>query len=56
MASSDLLLDIHARLLEIFNCEAKRPFAGLSVILLRDFLQLPLIKGKGTYSPVTNKD
>lgn len=54
MVSSDLFLDIHTKLLEIFMCETEKPFAGLSVILLGDFLQLPLVKRKVIYSPLTN--
>ena len=56
MTSSDVFLDIHARLLEIFMYETEKPFAGLSGILLGDFLQLPLVKRKAIYSPLTNND
>ena len=52
--SSDLFLDIHTKLLEMFMCETEKPFAGLSVILLGDLLQLPLVKRKAIYSSLTN--
>ena len=56
MVLSDLYLNIHARLIEMFICETEKPFTGLSVILLDDFLQLPPVKEKAICSPLTNND
>ena len=44
MVSNDLLLHIHLRLTEIFASKGNFPFAGITVIAVGDFLQLPPVK------------
>ena len=41
MVSNDLLFHIHPRLLETFGPPNNTPFAGVSIIVVGDFLQLP---------------
>lgn len=48
MVSSRLLLQVHQRLLEIFN-ESQVAFAGKSVILCGDLYQLPPVGAKSLY-------
>ena len=51
MVSDDLLsFQIHLRLLEIFGCPNNTPFAGLSIIVVGDFLQLPPARVKPVYA------
>ena len=52
MVSNDLLLKINARLLEIFICSTAVEFAGLTVVLVADLLQLPPVMGKPVYVTV----
>ena len=49
MVSSDLWTDVDARLAEIFKTY-DLPFAGLSMITIGDFLQLPPVKGRFIFS------
>ena len=44
MVSNELLLHIDLRLTEIFASKGKFPFAGITVIAVGDFLQLPPVK------------
>ena len=41
---------IHRRLLEICGCPNDTPFAGLSIIAVGDFLQLPPVQVKPVYT------
>ena len=41
MVSSDFIFKTNARLLEIFMCSTAVGFAGLTVVLVVDVLQLP---------------
>ena len=50
MVSNDLLFHIHLRLTEIFGSLNDQPFAGVSVISVGDFLQLPPVGGKPVYA------
>ena len=52
MVSNDLFLKINARLLEIFICSTAVEFAGLTVVLVADLLQLPPVMGKPVYVTV----
>ena len=56
MVSSDLFYQIHARLVEIFFCNLTVAFSGLAVVLLGDFQQLPLVRGKPIYACVDEID
>ena len=49
-----LLLCIHIRLLEIFGCPSDKPFAGLTVILIGDLLQMPPVKQRPIYALYNN--
>ena len=49
MVSSDLFFKINTRLLEIFMCSTAVEFAGLTVVLVADLLQLPPVMGKPVY-------
>ena len=55
MVSSDIWVDINSRLQETFRITEKA-FAGLSVMTIGDFLQLPLVLGKFIFSPFSGKD
>ena len=51
MVSNNLLsFQIHLRLLEIFVCPNNTPFAGLSISIVGDFLQLPPVRAKPVYA------
>ena len=50
MVSNDLLFHIHLRLLEVFSYPNNTPFAGLSIIAVGDFLQLPPVRAKPVYA------
>ena len=49
MASNDLLFNIHLRLVEIFGCQGNKPFAGLTVITIGDYFELPPIRARPVY-------
>lgn len=48
------LLQIYRRLSEMFGCSKGWPFAGKSVPVVGDLLQLPLVKSQLVYNPCTN--
>ena len=50
MASNDLLFHVHLRLTEIFGSVNDQLFAGVSVITVDDFFQLPPVGGKPVYA------
>ena len=54
MVSNDLLLHIHLRLTEIFASKGNFPFAGITVIAVGDFLQLPPVKAEPVYAEYKN--
>ena len=56
MVSSNLWIDINSRLEEIFVIIPEKAFAGLSVMTVGDFLQLPPVLGKFIFSPFSDKD
>ena len=56
MVSSDFIFKINARLLEIFMCSTAVEFAGPTVVLVADLLQLPPVMGKPVYVTVDDCD
>ena len=50
MVSNLLLLYIHMRLVEIFGCSDDVPFAGLTIIAVGDFYQLPPVQQRTVYA------
>ena len=56
MVSSDLFFKINARLLEIFMCSTAAEFAGVTVLLVADLLQLSPVMGKPVYATVDSCD
>ena len=56
MASSDLWTDIDSRLGERFTMIPKKAFAGLPVMTVADFLQLPSVRGKLIFSQFSDMD
>ena len=56
MVSRDLFYKTHARLLEIFVFPTVIPFANLSVVVLRDSLQLPSVRGNPIYSLIDDHE
>ena len=56
MVSSDLFLKIDDRLLEIFMFSTSIEFAGLTVALVADLLQLPPVMGKPVYATADGCD
>ena len=56
LVSSDLFFKINARLLEFFMCFTAVEFAGLTVSLGTDLLQLPPVMGKPVYVTVDGCD
>lgn len=55
MVSHDLLLHIHLRLVEVFACSNNTPFAGITVIAVGDFLQLPSVRARPVYAKYNNR-
>ena len=45
MVSNELLFNVHLRLNEIFGSVNNDPFAGITVIVVGDLLQLPAVGG-----------
>ena len=56
MVSNDLWTDIDSMLEEIFRITPEKAFDGLSVMTVADFLQLPSVRRKLTFSWFPNKD
>ena len=56
IVSRDLFYKTHARLLEIFMSPTPIPFAGLSIVVLGDFLQLPSVRGKPIYALIDDHE
>ena len=54
MVSNDLLLHIHLQLTEIFASKDNIPFAGIIVIAVGDFLQLPPVRARPVYAEYKN--
>ena len=54
MVSNLLLLYIHMRLVEIFGCSDDVPFAGLTIIAVGDFYQLPPVQQRTVYADYTD--
>ena len=50
MVSNIQLFHIHLRLIEIFGCADEIPFAGLTVIAVGDFYQLPPVQQRPVYA------
>ena len=50
MVSNLTLLYIHLRLVEIFGCSDNVPFAGITVIAVGDFYQLPPVQQRPVYA------
>ena len=55
MVSSNLWIDINSRLEEIFMMIPEKALAGLSVMTVGDFLQLPPVLGKFIFSQLSDK-
>ena len=56
MVSNDLWTDIASRLGEIVMVIPEKEFAGLSVMVLADFFQLPPARGKLIFFQFSDKD
>ena len=56
MVLSDLWVYIYSRLQEIFMMIIEKTFAGLSVMTVGDFLQLPPVLGKFIFSLFSDED
>ena len=54
MVSNDHLLHIHLQLTEIFASKGNIPFAGITVIAVGDFLQLPPVRAIPVYAEYKN--
>ena len=54
VVSNDLLLHVHLRLVEVFACSKNTPFAGITVIAVGDFLQLPSVRVRPVYAEYNN--
>ena len=54
MVSNLQLLYIHLRLVEIFGCSDNIPFAGITVIAVGDFYQLPPVQQRTVYAEYTD--
>ena len=50
MVSNLQLLHIHLRLIEVFGCNDTIPFAGLTIIAVGDFYQLPPVQQRTVYA------
>ena len=56
VVSSDLWTDIESRLGEIFMMIPQKVFAGLSVTIVADLLQVPPVRGKFIFSQFSDED
>lgn len=56
MVSRNLFYKAHTIVLEIFTPPTLIPFAGLSIAILGDFLQLPSVRGKSKYALVSDHE
>ena len=56
MVSTDLWTDINSRLGETFMTFPEKAFAGLSVMAVADFLQLPPVRGRPIFFQFSDKD
>merc|ERR1711983_683317 len=54
LVSSDMLLQIHQRMVQIFQTDESELFAGKSVVLVGDLLQLPPVNATPIYNPPKN--
>ena len=54
MVTSDIWTEIDARLPEIFSASIELPFSGLLMVIIGDYLQLPLARQKFIFSRLTN--
>ena len=54
IVSSDLSTEIDAKLSEIFSKSMKLPFAGLSVVVISDYLQLSTVRRRFIFSRFTS--
>ena len=54
MVSNKLLFHVHDRLLDIFGRKDNAPFAGLTVLVVGDFYELPPIGAKPDYAEYNN--
>ena len=54
MASNVLLLHVHLRLVEIFGCVNNTPFAGITVIAVRELMHLVPVKARPVYAEYKN--
>ena len=54
MVSNNLLLYVHLRLNEIFGTANDKPLAGISVITVGDFSQLPPVGARPVYADYKN--
>ena len=50
MISNVMLLHVHLKLVEIFGCTYNTAFAGITVIAVGDFMQLPPVKARCVYA------
>ena len=50
MVSNLQLLYVHLRLVEIFGCSDNIPFAGITIITVGDFYQLPPVQQRSVYA------
>ena len=56
MVSSELWTDVDSRLREMFMMIPAKAYAGFSVIIVADFLQVPLVRGKLLFSQFSDED
>ena len=56
MVLSDFWSDVDSRLGEIFIMIPEKAFAGLSVMIVVDLLQLPPVRGNLVFSQFSDKD
>ena len=54
LVSADMLLQVHQRMVQIFQTDETELFAGKSVVLVGDLLQLPPVNATPIYNPPKN--